>query len=108
MKGSIVTVQSGHGEEYATIEDPKSVSSMSESEVTKCKQNNIKPTDTPLVHHSDVVDLVQSLLHMNAIETFETVLKSLQNAVYEINKAVPIEFSQVYRGLKHSLFTFVF
>lgn len=93
-------MQSVDGEEDATLKDPKSFSSMPESEVTECKQNDTKPTDTPITHHSDLVDLVQSLLDTNAIEVFETILKSLQNAVYEINKPVPIEFSQVYRGFE--------
>lgn len=99
MKDSSVMMQSAHGQE-STLEVPKSVSSMSENEVTKCKQSDTKPTDTPVIHHFGPVDLVQSLLDTNDIEIFETVLKSLQNAVYEINKPVPLEFSQVYRVLE--------
>ena len=92
-------MQSAHGEE-STLEVPKSVSSLSENEVTEPKQNDTKPTDTPVIHHSGPVDLVQSLLDANNIEIFETVLKSLQNAIYEINQPVPLEFSQVYRVLE--------
>ena len=92
-------MQSSHNEESA-LEVPKSVSSMSENEVTESKQNDTKPTDTPVIHHFSFVDLVESMLDTNDVERIETVLKSLQNAVYEINKPVPLEFSQVYGVLE--------